>query len=81
VESVIDSPYMPGTVRSLVVRSGLDSAPQWITHKRHVGRDFRTAFGYAPPGPVRAIAIFTDNDQTGEDVEAYYEWARVLCKR
>ena len=81
VESVIDSPYMPGTVRSLVVRSGLDSAPQWITQKRHVGRDFRTAFGYAPPGPVRAIAIFTDNDQTGEDVEAYYEWARVLCKR
>jgi hypothetical protein len=81
VESVIDSPYMPGTVRSLVVRSGLHSNGQWITEKRNVSRDFRTAFGYAPPGPVRAVAIFTDNDQTGEDVEAYYEWARVLCSR
>ncbi len=81
VESVIDSPYMPGTVRSLVVRSGVHSGGQWITEKRDLGRDFRTAFGYAPPGPVRAVAIFTDNDQTGEDVEAYYEWARVLCPR
>ncbi len=81
VESVIDSPYMPGTVRSLVVRSGIHGSGQWTTQKRDVGRDFRTAFGYAPPGPVRAVAIFTDNDQTGEDVEAYYEWARVLCPR
>ena len=53
---------------------------QWTMQKRDVGRDFRTAFGYAPPGPVRAVAILTDNDQTGEDVEAYYEWARVLCQ-
>ena len=81
VESVIDSPYMPGTVRSLVVQSGTHRGGQWTTQKRDVGRDFRTAFGYAPPGPVRAVAIFTDNDQTGEDVEAYYEWARVLCQR
>jgi hypothetical protein len=81
VESVIDSPYMPGTVRSLVVRSGTYRGGQWTTQKRDVGRDFRTAFGYAPPDPVRAVAILTDNDQTGEDVEAYYEWARVLCRR
>jgi len=81
VGSVIDSPYMPGTVRSLVVQSGLHRGGQWITHKRNVGRDFHTAFGYAPPGPVRAVAILTDNDQTGEEVEAYYEWARVLCRR
>ena len=67
VESVIDSPYMPGTVRSLVVRSGIHGSGQWTTQKRDVGRDFRTAFGYAPPGPVRAVAIFTDNDQTGGD--------------
>ncbi len=81
VESVIESPYMPGTVRSLVVRSGVHGIGQWTTQKRDVGRDFRKAFGYAPPGPVRAVAIFTDNDQTGEDVEAYYGWARVLCPR
>ena len=80
VESVIDSPYMPGTVRSLVVQSGTRHAGQWTTQKRDLRRDFHTAFGYPPPGPVRAVAIFTDNDQTGEEVEAYYEWARVLCQ-
>ncbi len=81
VESVIESPYMPGTVRSLVVQSGIQHGGQWTRQKRDMGRDFRTAFGYVPPGPVRAVAIFTDNDQTGENVEAYYEWARVLCQR
>ena len=80
VESVIDSPYMPGTVRSLVVQSGTQRGGQWTTQKRDLRRDFHTAFGYLPPGPVRAVAIFTDNDQTGEEVEAYYEWARVLCE-
>ena len=79
-ESVIDSPYMPDTVRSLVVQSGTQRGGQWITQKRDLRRDFRTAFGFPPPGPVRAVAIFTDNDQTGEEVEAYYEWARLLCQ-
>jgi hypothetical protein len=81
VERVIDSPYIPGTVRSLVVQSGAHRRGQWTTHRRDVGRDFRRAFGHAPPGPVQAVAVFTDNDQTGEDVEAYYEWARMLCGR
>lgn len=80
-ERVIDSPYLPGTVRSLVVESGSLRGGRWTTYRRDVGRDFRSAFGYAPPGPVQAIAIFTDNDQTGEAVEAYYEWARILCPR
>ncbi len=80
VESVIDSPYMPGMIRSLVVQSGIHRSGQWSLQRRNVDRDFRTAFGYAPPGPVRAVAILTDNDQTGEEVEAYYEWARVLCQ-
>ena len=81
VESVIDSPYMPESVRSLVVQSGAGRGAQWITQKRDLRQDFHTAFGFPPPGPVRAVAIFTDNDQTGEAVEAYYEWARMLCQR
>lgn len=81
VEQVIDSPYMPGTVRSLVVESGEGRRGRWIAHRRDVARDFHRAFGHAPPGPVQAVAIFTDNDQTGEDVEAYYAWARMRCNR
>ena len=39
--------------------------------------DFRRAFGRDPESPVRAVAIFTDNDQTAEPVTAYYE--RISC--
>ncbi len=81
VEGVIISPYMPDTVRSLVVESGTGRAGHWTKHRRDVGSDFQEAFGYPPPGPVRAVAIFTDNDQTGESVEAYYGWARMQCIR
>jgi Protein of unknown function (DUF3047) len=34
--------------------------------------DFRRAFGRDPPPVAEAIALFTDNDQTREPVEAYY---------
>ena len=79
-EMVVDSPYMPGIVRSLVVVSGATGSGGWVNIERNVDRDFRKAFGHAPPGPVQALAIFTDNDQTGEKVEAYYAWARALCE-
>jgi hypothetical protein len=78
-EQVVDSPYMPGMVRSLVVESGERRRGRWVVHRRNVARDFRRAFGFQPPGPVKAFAIFTDNDQTGEAVEAYYAWARMRC--
>jgi hypothetical protein len=34
--------------------------------------DFRRSFGREPPEPVEVVALFTDNDQTREPVEAYY---------
>jgi hypothetical protein len=40
--------------------------------------DFRLAFGREPPENVEVIAFFTDNDQTGEPVEAYYGAVRAL---
>lgn len=70
-ESVIDNPYMPGTVRSIVVRQGHPKSMQFVVDRRHVDKDFERAFGMPPPGPIEAIALFTDNDQTAEPVEAY----------
>ena len=43
----------------------------WQTEHRNVIADFKAAFGYAP-GPLRFIAIFNDNDQTGEPVSAVF---------
>jgi len=78
-ETVVDNPYLPGVVRSIVVRSGAGAAGRWITERRDVAADYRLAFGRAPEGGIHAIALFTDNDQTQEPVEAYYGQGRMAC--
>ena len=80
VGAVVDSPYAPGIVRSLVVESGERQLGRFVTERRRIADDFEQAFGRRPPGAVQAIALFTDNDQTGQPVEAYYLDARTLCE-
>ncbi len=77
--TVIDNPYFPGTVRSIVVRRGLDDAGQWVTETRNLADDHARAFGGKMPARVHVVALFTDNDQTKEPVEAYYGPGRALC--
>lgn len=76
--AIVDSPHHPGTVRSIVARSGSVRLGQWSGERRNVVDDFRRAFGREPPSVVEVIALFTDNDQTGEPVEAYYGAIRAL---
>jgi hypothetical protein len=54
------------------VRSGRSRLGQWVRERRNVVDDFRRSFGREPPEAVELIALFTDNDQTREPVEAYY---------
>jgi len=77
--SVVDSPYMPGVVRSLVVRSGEAQLGRWLVERRDLARDFERAFGRRLDAEVGALALFTDNDQTGEPVISYYEWVGAEC--
>ncbi len=82
---VIDNPYLSGIVKSIAVRvtpakTGLTShTASWLLERRNVLEDFERAFGRAPEEGLQAIAIFSDNDQTSEPVEAYYGWARMHC--
>ncbi len=76
--SILDSPYHPGTTRNIVVRSGEKQLGQWLRERRNVVDDFRRAFGREPPETVEVIALFTDNDQTGEPVDTYYGAVRAL---
>ncbi len=76
---VIDNPYMPGVVRNIVVRIGAEHIGQWVTERRNIVADFERAFGERPKYAIEAFALFTDNDQTKEAVEAYYAYARLLC--
>ncbi len=78
-ETIVESPYLPGTVRSLVVESGSKRVGTWVMERRNVAQDFERAFGYPPKDHIQAIALFTDNDQTKQPVKAYYGWARVVC--
>ena len=79
--AVIDNPYMPGIVRNIVVRTGTEHIGEWVTERRNIVADFKRAFGEEPTNAIEAFALFTDNDQTKEPVEAYYADARLLCTR
>ncbi|MDH3714216.1 MAG: DUF3047 domain-containing protein [Gammaproteobacteria bacterium] len=79
-ETIVDNPYLPGVVRSLVVRSGDELLGQWLVERRNMHDDFVKAFGHAPDEQLYAVALFTDNDQTKQPVQAYYEWIDIRCK-
>src|SRR3546814_9177930 len=58
--AIIDSPYHPGSVRSIVVRSGGERLGAWREERRNVLADFRRAFGEEPTEPVEVVATFWD---------------------
>lgn len=70
--SVVVSPYHQGNVRSLVLRSGAGELGQWVVERRDLAADYRRVFGAEPPVYVEAVALWSDADQTGGTVRAYY---------
>ena len=76
VGEVIDSPFFPGTLRTIVVRSGTAELGAWVTEQRDLREDYRLAFGKPPAEPIQAFALYTDDDHLAEPVQAYYRWAR-----
>ena len=77
-ETLVESPYHPGTSRSIVIESGEERLGQWVDERRNLAEDYRRAFGKDPPDLVKTIALFTDNDQTGQPVVSYYGVVRAL---
>ena len=54
-----------------VLESGKGKVGQWVSEKRDIHQDFKTAFQSDSPG-VLAIGIQTDTDHSNERVTAYY---------
>jgi len=79
VGDVIDNPYLPGTVRNIVVHSGDADVGRWITERRNVLEDYIAAFGKPPEQAIAAVALFVDNDQTGEPAAVRYREATAYC--
>ncbi len=78
---VVESPRRKNVIRFMVIESGPRNLGRWMYERRNVIRDFREAFGREPPEEVEFIAVFTDNDQTKEPVEAYYGAIRAYATR
>jgi hypothetical protein len=68
--SVIPNPHN-GRIRMIVADSGPERTGTWKHESRNVYEDYKRAFG-AEPGRIKAIAIMTDSDNTGDSIEAYY---------
>lgn len=58
-------------IRKLLIDSGTDRVGQWRKHRRDVRSDFIKAFG-EEPGPLVAVALMTDTDNTRSRLRAWY---------
>jgi hypothetical protein len=70
VGTVIDNLHT-SRIKMIVADSGEANVGRWRDQVRNVYEDFKRAFGEEPPR-IRSVAIMTDTDNTGEEVEAYY---------
>ena len=70
LETVILNPRTD-RIRKLVVASGPTQLGQWLDYRRDVRADFVRAFG-EEPGPLLAIALMTDTDNTESALQAWY---------
>lgn len=63
-------------VRKIVVESGNGHVRRWRHYKRSIDADYRLAFGEAP-GPLLAVAVMTDGDNTRSRLHTRYRNIRV----
>lgn len=70
VESILQSPRSD-RIRKVVLDSGDRQLRRWRTHRRRLAADYRRAFG-EEPGPLLAVALMTDADNTRSKAEAWY---------
>jgi Protein of unknown function (DUF3047) len=58
-------------VRKIVVESGRGGLQQWKRYRRTLAADYKLAFGEAP-GPLLAVAVMTDGDNTRSQLSTRY---------
>lgn len=70
IGSVVNSPRTD-RIRKIVLEAGPAHLGQWREYERNVIADFKRAFG-EEPGPIIALGIMTDADNTGSQAQAWY---------
>jgi hypothetical protein len=76
-ETVIPSAHS-SRVQMLVVASGANGLGAWQAVRRDLAADYRRAYG-AEPGPVVAVGVMTDTDNTGAKAAGEYADLRFEC--
>jgi len=66
-------------VKMLAVSSGAGELGRWQSVRRNLADDYRKAYG-AEPGPVLAVAVMTDTDNTGTMAVGSYSSIRIDCE-
>ena len=76
VGTIIANPHT-NRIQMVVASSGAATVGQWVTIRRNVADDFRRAFD-APPGLLLEVGVFSDTDNTGATIDAWYGDIRFL---
>jgi hypothetical protein len=79
LETVVHNPRTD-RIRKLVVETGDLSLGQWLRYERDVQADFVRAFGEMP-GPLLAVALMTDTDNTSSQLQAWYGRFRLEARQ
>lgn len=69
-ESVVINPRTD-RIRKIVLESGPRHLRQWRDYQRRLADDYRRAFG-EEPGPLIAVAVMTDTDNTNSATRSWY---------
>lgn len=72
---IITNPYSADT-KMIVLQSGGENAGKWMEEDVNIIRDYRRAFGEAPPATAQ-IAIMNDSDDTGEKSVSFIDYIEV----
>ncbi|MBL4901408.1 MAG: DUF3047 domain-containing protein [Desulfocapsa sp.] len=69
--TITRSPYSD-RVRIIVLESGADKTGTWVSEKRNVFADYRTAFATESVPMISGVAVMTDTDNTDGQAVAWY---------
>jgi hypothetical protein len=64
----------------VILEAGEEKKGRWVTERRNLYEDYKRVYGHYPQKNPKAIALFTDNDQTKEPVIGYYGPIKAMKK-
>ena len=77
--TIIPDPYLPDTMKAVVLESGSAKLGQWIPEKVNLVSDYQRAFG-TKPGRVKTIAFASNSEETHSATVADFDDLQISKK-